>query len=170
MASNSNMQEIIHKIEDAFSDITLENGVSLREARVIDDYGDDMQRQAARAEDELENWQDISYSDIEKYPDIFCFLDAKGVLFHLPAYMIYLICKHENAHSVVKDSIIYGLSPNTYTPDLQTWFVERFSLINAQQATGILTFLDWTIANTEDEFDIEDIEEAAKYWRKRLNS
>jgi len=158
-------QDLIKLIEQAFSDVELSDGVSLREARVIDDHGSDDERKHARGKDELNDWQNISYTDIEKYPDIFCFLDAKGVLFHLPAYMVYFLKTHDQERSLsIEDTVVFCLTPSQ---EDKSWFSDRMCLFNTLQINAIVLFLEWKISNTEDLIDQEDFEKALEYWRKQ---
>lgn len=80
---------LINKIKKAFSNITLGNGISLREARRIDDDWVD-RCQVAYALDEVENWQNVTDVDLKEYADgLHCFSDEKGKMFYLPAYMCF---------------------------------------------------------------------------------
>ena len=80
---------LINKIKKAFSNITLGNGISLREARRIDDDWVD-RCQTAHALDEVENWQKVTDADLKEYADgLHCFSDEKGKMFYLPAYMCF---------------------------------------------------------------------------------
>ena len=57
----------VKKIMDAFAEVSLGNGVSLREADVIGNYGTVNEKAAAREQDELDVWQRIPDEDIENY-------------------------------------------------------------------------------------------------------
>jgi hypothetical protein len=159
MFSSSETIEIIKK---AFSGVKLGDGISLREARAIDDHKSVIKRIEARKKDELMDWDKISYKDIEKYSGIFSFLDAKGILFHLPAYMIYLVRNHGNKNSFdAEEDVIYSLLPNKET---QSWFSDRFSLIEIKHKEAITAFLDWKLCNTHDAYDADEIRQALEYW------
>ena len=49
--------DAVNQIVNAFAEVSLGNGVSLREADVIDDYGSANERAAARKHDEHHDWQ-----------------------------------------------------------------------------------------------------------------
>ncbi len=85
--------ELIEKISVAFKDVVLEDGVSLHEARALDDYEDPIQ---ARQIDCKVRWQEIPADWIEKFHDIFAFMDAKGFRHAIPAYMTW--CLKYNRH------------------------------------------------------------------------
>lgn len=88
LAKRKNIAErLINEIKIAFSDITLGNGISLREARAIDDHWVD-RCQTSRTFDELENWQKVTDNDLKTYGDgLRSFSDKEGRTFYLPAYM-----------------------------------------------------------------------------------
>jgi hypothetical protein len=81
--------KVIAQITKAFADVVRSDGVSLHEARVIDDWGVMEQRMAARKIDTDKRWQDVPWEWIEKLHDALAFLDPKGWRYYLPAYMLY---------------------------------------------------------------------------------
>jgi len=99
----------VDQIVDAFANVTLGDGVSLREADVIDDYGSDEERATARQRDELHDWQRIADDDIENYSSVLCFMDDEGLRFHLPAYMRFTLRRYRESESMSTDSTIYRL-------------------------------------------------------------
>lgn len=82
--------ELIALIHESFSGVSRKNGVSWSESDVIDDYGTADQRAQARASDFDQDWRDVV--DSSKFRasgsrGSFCFLDAIGCLYYLPAAM-----------------------------------------------------------------------------------
>jgi hypothetical protein len=86
---NDRQRQLLASLESAFRGIELGGGVSLRETRVLDDYGTLEERRAARARDEKHDWRNVAYD-----PDLailmgiaggMSFFDAEGMRFHLPA-------------------------------------------------------------------------------------
>ena len=65
--TTAQIDNAIKQIVEAFGNVPLGGGVSLREADVIDDYGSDEERAAARAHDELDDWQRVPDEDIENH-------------------------------------------------------------------------------------------------------
>jgi hypothetical protein len=87
-------QRLLASIEEAFRGVELGDGVSLHETRVIDDYGDAEERQAARVGDEKHDWRKlIDDPNLTKCArgQGFCFFDAMGFRFHLPACLVTLV-------------------------------------------------------------------------------
>jgi hypothetical protein len=79
-------------VEQAFAGVELDGGVSLEEAELIDDY-------ALPARTELDPpprghgkgppWQEITRAELDRFPwGNFPFQDARGIRYHLPAFMV----------------------------------------------------------------------------------
>lgn len=83
-------QRLLDQIASAFAGVELGDGVSLHESAVIDNYGTDEERLAARTLDEKHDWHKVI--DDPELTLLFslgygglCFLDAEGFRFYLPA-------------------------------------------------------------------------------------
>lgn len=85
---------LMRLIELCFGGVVLGDGVSLHETVVIDNWGSDEDRQAARANDEQSDWRklidDPELGNIGGVGGI-GFYDAAGFRFHLPAYMTLIL-------------------------------------------------------------------------------
>jgi hypothetical protein len=79
--------KLIARVEKVFGDVRLGDGVSLREAFVLDDYGSTEERAAARSQDELIDWRKLVDADLLT-DQALCFMDEAGVRFHLPACFV----------------------------------------------------------------------------------
>ena len=106
----SSIDNAIRAIEEAFSGVCLGDGISLREVDVIDDYGSEAERAAARALDETEDWRNLPDDLIEKSPDVLCFMDEAGLRFHLPAYMRFALRRCNDSESRSIDSAFSGFA------------------------------------------------------------
>jgi hypothetical protein len=78
----------IRHVECAFATTRLDAGIGLREGNAIDDYENDFERQQQRQLDEHLDWRQITIGSLNKYHVAWCYFDAQGVLFHLPAFLI----------------------------------------------------------------------------------
>ena len=152
--------ETIALIEQSFDTYSLDGGISLREAKGIDSYESKSALKKARMLDEKNDWRNIPYRDIENIPSIFSFLDAKGVMFYLPAFMIYIIKNHDFDKSNVEEDVIFSLSSDIGS----TWFKGRFKLIEKKHKNAIVSFLKW-YRSIDDCCYRKEIEKALEYWK-----
>jgi hypothetical protein len=114
-----------------------EDGGSLREADVIDDYGTPEDRQLARAQDELEEWTRIPDELIDRYGWSLSFFDAKGMQFHLPAFMRFALRHYKHSDSASINGTIWILG----TTD------ERFRFFTSVQRAAVRQFLKFMAFN-----------------------
>ena len=150
---------LIQQITKAFDGVMLEEGVSLHETVVIDNYGSSSERAIARQPDEKKDWQKlVQHPDLAEVTGIggLSFFDAKGMRFHLPAYMITTI------HQVYTEfNIVFSLC------HLSNYSKERFAILNTAQRRAIRAFLKYLLNNGGKayEFDHPKIHKALKeYW------
>ena len=78
---------LIEEIIAAFDGVSREGGVSLSEAKVIDDYGSEQKRAAARLSDTDTRWQDVPDEDVRSYWDLH-FFDPIGFRYYLPCFLL----------------------------------------------------------------------------------
>lgn len=83
-----NIESVKAVVRDAFAGVALGDGVGLREAQALDDYASNEVRAAYRAGDEKNDWAAIKVEDLNRHSGSATFMDAEGMRFHLPAYMI----------------------------------------------------------------------------------
>ena len=133
-------QELIEEITAAFDGVVREDGVSLHEAMVIDDYGSDEERAQARAQDTEARWQDVPDEDIGWRSDVvLSFLDAKGFRYYLPAYLVWFL-KHTDseddkfAGSSTFSSVLFRLNAKhkNFTPE-QSRAIAHFLVLQAER-------------------------------------
>lgn len=124
--------QVIKQIEHAFLGVELGDGVSLREAEVIDNYGTAAERESARAQDELHDWRQIPDDLISRSYSCLSFFDARGMIFHLPAYMRFALRHYQDSDSASIDSTIYTLG----------YADERFSLFTPSHRAAVRQFLE----------------------------
>ncbi len=85
---------LIHEIEAAFEGVALGNGVSLHQARAMDDDWVNQSDVAdLRSQDPEERWQDISDEKLDLLADTLPFMDPEGFRFYLPRFMVFAL-KH----------------------------------------------------------------------------
>lgn len=81
-------QQIVAIVTEAFREVTLGNGIGLREAQGIDDYADEATCAAYRAQDEEVDWRRIPAEELNACYSSLSFFDEDGMRFHLPAYLV----------------------------------------------------------------------------------
>ncbi len=155
---------VIEQITKAFEGVSREDGVSLHEARVIDDWGSDCERAAARKIDTDTRWQDVPVEWIEQLHDALSFLDPKGWRYYLPAYMLYSLKFYTTSSNAV-DSAVYSciLYEGSKYKDLKEHQISRFRLLTVEQSRAVCQFLRFEAAYAEgDEQAVQEALDA--YW------
>lgn len=144
---------LIEEITAAFDGVVLEDGVSLSETYVIDDYRindrNHEMRVQARAEDTDARWQDIPDETIaSSLSTIWFFFDSKGYRYYIPAFVIcYLRHLSDGKNSPffyfidnVSRVLQFGLEDR-----LDDFFLDKFSLFSYNQAQAIARFLEFKV-------------------------
>jgi len=159
------IENAINLIDAAFAYVPLGNGVSLGEADVIDDYGDDEQRAAAREHDELHDWQQIPDDDIENNSYALCFMDEEGLRFYLPAYMRFTLRRYLESESTSIDSCSQASSSAIHSlcrPD-QVKSLRVF--LTKPQIDAIQSFLTVCLEIDDDCHNVSDVALALRLWK-----
>jgi hypothetical protein len=152
---NMTAEDVILEIERAFDGVARDDGITLHEARALDDYASDAERAQARLRDTESRWQDVPQEDIEREYTIFSFLDDRGFRYYLPAYMTWMLCHFDHTHSASLDSTVFALEPSSY-------FSKRATLFDHAQATAILHFLEFLM--TDERFNDHSTLNAWTHW------
>jgi hypothetical protein len=87
---------LIEEITAAFDGVSREEGVTLHEATVIDDYGSLEERALARTQDTEDKWQNVPDEDIRFTDAVLSFLDPKGFHYYIPAYVVWYLRNIDN--------------------------------------------------------------------------
>ena len=96
---NQLRQEVIDAITGAFDGVWREDGVTLHQARVLDDYGDEEEQAAARKKDKDTRWQDVPDRWIERdLANTLPFLCPKSFRYYIPAFMIWSLKNYDRLH------------------------------------------------------------------------
>lgn len=130
------------------SGVTLGGGVGLSEAQALDDYASNEVRAACRAGDEKSDWAAIPLKDLNRHSGSPAFLDAEGMRFHLPAYMIADLdgdYRH-NSHPICADA------------------GEKFSLLTPLQRNAVEMYLRAISEKENLPSYQDDIERALEEW------
>jgi hypothetical protein len=130
---NSNSKrKATHAVEQlirrAFSGVTLEDGVGLWEGLEIDSYSDGDVRAAARENDEKMDWAAIPVELLNGAATSLTYFDAKGMRFHLPAYLI------ADLRGELHQDIRFHLNSRALD--------RRFSLLSPEQKAAVRHYLE----------------------------
>ncbi|EDX84846.1 hypothetical protein S7335_2543 [Synechococcus sp. PCC 7335] len=141
-------QALIQEITLAFEGVSREEGVTLHEATVLDDYGGPEERAKARAKDTEQSWQAVPERDIRFTDAVLSFLDDKGFRYYIPAYMIWYLRHIDDQAPIYRsttfDSVVFHL---TYFG--KGGIPERFKLLTEAQGRAIAHFLLFESARYE---------------------
>lgn len=116
------------QIRRAFSGVMLEDGVGLLEGLEIDSYSSDDVRAAARENDEKMDWTSIPAELLNGAATSLSFFDAKGMRFHLPAYLI------ADLRGELHQDIRFHLNSRALD--------SRFSLLSPEQKAAVRHYLE----------------------------
>ena len=150
---------VIDEIRAAFANVSRKGGVSLHEADVIDDYGTQKQRDAARLLDTDKTWSGVPDLDIEKYDWVIHFYDPIGFRYYIPAYMVWIIknCRNPKKCGNMNFDAVIGSLCSAQNGD-------RFTLFTENQSRAVCLFLRYMLAHNENFVDVGGIRRALKYW------
>ena len=137
-------QIIIRQIREAFRGVRLDGGVGLKEGQVIDEYGTDEERAAARGKDEKEDWGRIEVSALTTCQSSLYFFDSEGMRFHLPAFLL------ADIDSKLSMDLAFHLGGAPSHPD-------KFELLNQAQREAVGAFIDYMIEMRESAYMTEEM-------------
>jgi len=145
---------IRNNIRAAFRNVVLGDGIGLWQAQAIDDYETKEFQLKARARDEKTSWLDIPDDDLSKCQSSLSFLDAEGMRFLIPAFILAELSGNIN------EGPIYSLSQSVIV------YPDRFRLFNAVQKQAITSYLEFCLVDANYAFDAPHIERALhEFWR-----
>jgi hypothetical protein len=153
-------RRVLDLVEQAFRGVALGSGVSLRETLVLDDYGDESARRAARALDEAEDWRKVVFEpELTRLAFVggLPFYDPEGMRFHLPAYLALAVIAFErdDAQNVL-ECLVHALT------NLEPTSLKRFALLDVEQRRcvgEVLRFL-------RERYELESsaLDQAVEWW------
>jgi hypothetical protein len=140
---------LIEEITRVFEGVSRENGVSLSEAWIIDDYGSDEERVEARKRDTETRWQDVPDDDICFGYSCLSFLDEIGFHYYIPAYIVWYLRNMDNedpeppsSSSTTFDSLIFHLTLENWG-GWEEYYLRKYSLFTPQESKAIAQFLQF---------------------------
>ena len=126
-------RRLLCQIESAFDGVRLGNGVSLHQARALDNYeSGEEAAAAARTFDTEETWQEIPDEKVDRLGDALSFLDAEGFRFYIPRFMVYTLHHYGASSSFACASAAYFAQ---YPPDSR-----HYALLSPDQRQAVIDF------------------------------
>lgn len=157
-------QTLIQTITLAFQDVGRADGVTLHQARVLDDYGSEEEQAQALALDTDSHWWEVPDEWISEFSEALSFLDPVGFRYYIPAYMIWTLKHYTTSQSFSVDSTIYAFY---LYKGLEAHKLGYFELMDSAQAQVICQFLRYCVKFGGDYLDDRVAQEALdKYWQQ----
>lgn len=151
------MTSLIHTIQQAFSGVTLGNGIGLSEGNAMDDYAPAEERAGCRKQDEHIHWHRIPVELLNQYYVALCYFDPEGMRFHLPAFLI------ADLQGQFRFDLVYTFI------HLDEYKEQQFSLLSAQQKQAVAQYLRWICTDPSHYTTAEDtvaIDQALLFWEE----
>ena len=82
------VDELIRQISQEFAGVQIEGGIGLLEADALDNYASEAECAELRQRDERSDWRNIDTESLNRYYVAPSYFDARGFVFHLPAFLI----------------------------------------------------------------------------------
>ena len=130
-----NSKRLEDEIRAAFAGVELGGGISLRQAQVIDRYGEgvsDREFEALPKAEVTNDWSRVPFEELER--DCVAHLDAEGLRYYLPALMLSVL-NHYDAGSMRVIGTISSLDAR------DSYNQQRFALLSEPQRRAIASFL-----------------------------
>lgn len=158
--------EVTHLIELAFAGVTLGDGLSLEQSKVVDNYGRGVtseQFSNLPKKEITDNWAAIPLSILDK-ADCLGHLDPKGFKYYIPALMLRLLDAYDST-SMMTIGTLSALYPKTEDKKfLYSELSENQRHAIAKYLVSLPSLID---LDTEDKTIVERA--ARNYWSKYLD-
>ena len=150
------IDKVANRINEAFSNVTLGNGIGLWEAQAIDDYESEEVQKQKRAQDEKDDWSVFSSSELQRCHSSLSFFDADGMRFHLPAFII----------GSMKDEVD---DPIFHLTHLDDYAKSKLTSLSNEQILAVESYLNWCLDNPDYQYEYPMIKRALnEYWATKI--
>jgi hypothetical protein len=145
-------ESLISGIRREFSKVPFPSHCGLHAAIAIDDWVEDEQvlAEITRREDFIGDWWDVPIAHLRSCMMALSYLDAGGMTFYLPAYMTALVERPEefdNRTQTSSGQIVFAMLPDRQDPELEQYFLSRFSSIDRERKRVCREFLIYVSGN-----------------------
>ena len=149
---SSEEHALIERVQKEFVGVTLGDGIGLHQAEAMDSYASEQKLLELRKLEETDDWSRVDVSTLNQLAAALSFLDAQGMKFYLPAYLM-----AELRHQLTVDLLFHLTCPIEGAAD-------RFALLNSGQRGVVRGFLTLVLREVDD-FCRPQIEKAlTRYW------
>ena len=149
---------IIADVRRAFAGVR-RGEITLHEAEVIDHYGTDEERAAARLLDPDGPWEEVPDGHIAGSMMTLPHLDPESWRYYTPAHMSWSLRHEDDRRNIVHDFTLYTFGID---PGLVDYKLARFETLTPDQATAVTRFLRYRAAG--DSGDPYAERALAEYW------
>jgi len=156
-------EDLIINIRTAFNGVKLEDGIGLWEGQGIDDYASESKILELRKKDERNNWDAISYQDLQSCQSSLSFFDAKGMRFCLPKYLIFDLLDDQfyEKEGLVPPDLVFTLGHKLD----EEYQKVRYSLLDNLQIQCIIDYLKYKLSESPNDFELN---KTIDKWEQKL--
>ncbi|WP_049780943.1 DUF6714 family protein [Hahella chejuensis] len=159
MSKRLRKKNALRRINSAFSNVTLEDGISLHETVEIDHYRAVPKSSKARDQDEVNDWRKLLGSTVIQelcWIGGIHFFDAKGFRFHIPAYLSLAVRRTLNG-DIFQSMISCLVEPAEYRRD-------GFEVFDGAQRKAIFEAIMYLHDFEIYPLDEQEMAGAKRYW------
>lgn len=130
-------EQIIEEISSAFNGVTLDDGISLNQTRVIDNYGrgcTDEEFEALPLSEVTDDWTKIPLGQLDE-ADCLAHFDRKGFRYYVPALLLRLLDNYD------PDSMMTIGTLSILYPKTQSW-PYLYTLLTENQLKAVAHYLE----------------------------
>jgi hypothetical protein len=137
------LSRLVQDITDAFDGVRLGDGVTIAQARAIDDNLSEVEQLKARSHGAERRWQDISEAELRNHDDVLPFLCREAYRFYIAAYMTWTL-RHLGLNDL--DDQLNGPTVYSFKIGLPSdiWHADqlrRFDFLDLPQKQAICKYL-----------------------------
>ncbi len=149
------VENISKEIVDAFDGVQLEDGIGLSQANAMDDYEPKEILMRLRENDEKFDWRKIQSDRLNANCWSLPYFDAKGMRFHLPAFMI----------SDLREEYRFDLVSSVVVSNC--FMQEKMKLLSNKQKNAVISYLSFLMKHQDHIFERERIKKSIEiFWSK----
>jgi len=152
---HAKVEALILQIERTFADVRLGDGIGLWLAHGLDDHRFGSTLDGLDALDEREDWRELTDDELNHCESSLSFFDAKGMRFHLPAFM--RLDLRDRFHCGGLDFRLSSLNENRRKP---------FQHFTSEEKACVADYIELKLETDDFEYEEVALRQAIKeFWR-----